>query len=74
MLPEEDPPCKVSRIGNCNISIKNVVTGKNTIVVLEVKYILTSYAYSESVAQWIKLWGQDEHEVAVGVTQHTFSG
>ena len=26
----------------------------------------------ESVAQWV-LWGQDEHEVAVGVTRYTFS-
>ena len=46
--------------------------GKNTIVVLEVKYSLASRAYSESVAQWI-LRGQDEHEVAVGATQYTFS-
>ena len=46
--------------------------GKNTIVVLEVKYSSASRAYSESVAQWV-LRGQDEHEVAVGVTQYTFS-
>ena len=46
--------------------------GKNTIVVLEVKYSSASCAYSESVAQWV-LRGQDEHEVAVGVTQYTFS-
>ena len=47
--------------------------GKNTIVVLVVKYILVSRAYSESVEQWIELGGQDEQEVAVGVTQYTFS-
>jgi len=47
--------------------------GKNTIVVLEVKYSSASCAYSESVVQLIALLGQDEHEVAVGVTQYTFS-
>ena len=47
--------------------------GKNTIVVSEVKYDLAFCAYSESVAQWVELCGQDEHEVAVGVTQYTFS-
>ena len=47
--------------------------GKNTIVVLVVKYISVSRAYSESVEQWIELGGQDEQEVAVGVTQYTFS-
>ena len=41
-------------------------------MVSEVKYDLASCAYSESVAQWV-LRGQDEHEVAVGVTQYTFS-
>ena len=49
---------------------------KNTIVVLEVKYDLACCAYSESVAQWIELWGQSEHEVSVGwvgVTHYTFS-
>ena len=29
--------------------------GKNTIVVLEVKYSSASTAYSESVAQWVEL-------------------
>ena len=47
--------------------------GKNTIVVLEVKYILVFCAYSESVEQWIELGGHDEHEVAVDVIQYTFS-
>jgi len=42
---------------------------------LEVKYDLACCAYSESVAQWIELRGQSEHEVSVGwvdVTQYTF--
>ena len=39
----------------------------------EVKYISVSCAYSESVAQWVELWGQDEHEAALDVTQYTFS-
>ena len=47
--------------------------GKNTIVVLEVKYDLVCCTYSESVAQRIELWGQSEHEVSVGLTQYTFS-
>ena len=47
--------------------------GKNTIVVLEVKYSSASCAYSDSVVQLVDLRGQDEHEVAVGVTQYTFS-
>ena len=47
--------------------------GKNTIVVLKVKYRSASCAYSESVVQLVELSGQDEHEVAVGVTQYMFS-
>ena len=47
--------------------------GRNTMVVLEVKYISVSCAYSKSVAQWTELGGQDEHEVVMGVTQYTFS-
>ena len=47
--------------------------GKNTIVVLEVKYRSASCAYSESVVQLVELSGQDEHEATVGVTQKTFS-
>ena len=46
--------------------------GKNTIVVFDVKYISAFCVYSESVAQWV-LREQDEHEVAVGVTQYIFS-
>ena len=47
--------------------------GKNTIVVLEVKYSSASRAYSESVLQLVEFRGQDEHEVALGLTQYTFS-
>ena len=42
-------------------------------MVLEVKYDLASRPYSESVAQCVELRGQNEHEMAVGVTQYTFS-
>ena len=42
---------------------------KNTIVVLDVKYSLASCAYWMSVVQLAESWGQDEQEVAVGVTQ-----
>ena len=42
-------------------------------MVLEVKYSSASCAYSESVVQLVELWGQDGHEVAVGVTQYTSS-
>ena len=45
--------------------------GKNTIVVLKVKYRSASCAYSESVVQLVELSGQDEHEATVGVTQYT---
>ena len=41
---------------------------KNTIVVLEVKHSSACYEYSESVVQLAELWGQAEHEVAVGVS------
>ena len=42
-------------------------------VVLEVKYILDSFAYLESVVELDELWEQDEHDVTVGVTLYTFS-
>ena len=42
-------------------------------MVLGVKYCLASCAYLESVVQLAELEGQDEHEVAMGVTQYTFS-
>ena len=75
LLPEEDSPRMVNLV-----TLKTVILilrawspGKNTIVVLEVKYSSASCAYSESVVQLAELSGQDEHEVAVGVTQYTFS-
>ena len=75
MLPEEDSPCMVRLV-----TLETVIflsrtwsPGKNIIVVLEVKYSSASCAYSESVVQLAELRGQDEHEVAVGVTQYTFS-
>ena len=37
------------------------------------KYSSAFRAYSASVVQLAELGGQDEHEVAVGVTQYTFS-
>ena len=43
-------------------------------MVLEVKYILDSFAYSESVVELLyELWEQDEYDVTVGVTLYTFS-
>ena len=50
MLPEEDSTCMVSLV-TLDIPIKNMVSpGKNTIALLELKYI-SSCAYSESVTQ-----------------------
>ena len=75
LLFEKDSPHGQSNyIGNCdNISVSRVwAADKNIIVVLEVKYSSTFCAYSESVVEWVEFWGQDEHEVAVGVTQYTF--
>ena len=73
-LHEEVPPCIISLVMLATVMFvsRTWSPGKNTIVVLEVKYSSASCAYSESIAQWL-LWGQDEHEVAVGVTQYTFS-
>ena len=70
-LSEEDSPLMV-RLDILAIAISALRTwspGNNTIVVLEVKYSLASCAYSESVVQLVELSGQDEHKVAVGVTQ-----
>ena len=73
-LPDEDSPCMVRLVTLATVIFlsRTWSPGMNTIVVLEVKYSSASCAYSESVAQWVLL-GQDEHEVAVGVTQYTFS-
>ena len=74
-LPEEDSPHKVNLVTWATMILVSRVwsPGKNTIVVLEVKYSSASCAYSESVVQLVELGGQDEHEVAVGATQYTFS-
>ena len=75
MLSEEDSPRMVSLVTLAIVIFLSRVWSpdKNTIVVLEVKYSSTSCAYSESVVQLVELSGQNEHEVAVGVTQYTFS-
>ena len=75
ILPEKDSPLMVSLdILTTVISVSRTWSpGKNIIVVLEVKYISASCAYSESVVQLVELGGQDEHEVALGVTQYTLS-
>ena len=75
MLPEEDSPCivRLDTLATVIFLSRTWSPGKNTIVVLEAKYSSASCAYSESVVQLAELWGQDEHEVAVGVTQYTFS-
>ena len=73
MLSEEDSPYMVSldTLATVIFTSRTWSPGKNTIVVLEIKYSSASCAHPESVAQWLELGGQDEHEVAVGVTQYT---
>ena len=75
MLSDEDSPRMVSlaTLTTVIFTSRTWSPGKNTIAVLEVKYSSASCAHSESVAQRLELGGQDEHEVAVGVTQYTFS-
>ena len=75
LTPEEDSPSIVSPalLATVMFLSRTWSPSKNTIVVLAVKYNSASCAYSESVAQWVELRGQDEHEVAVGATQYTFS-
>ena len=53
MLPEEDSPLMVGLVtlATAVFISRTWSPGKNTIVVLEVKYNLASCAYSESVAQ-----------------------
>ena len=72
---EEGCPNKVSLVMLATVIFvfRPWLPGKNIKVVLEVKYNSASCAYSESVAQWVELGGQDEHAVAVGMTQYTFS-
>ena len=75
MLPEEDSPCMVSLVTLATVIFVSRAwsPGKNIIMVLDIKYHSASFAYSESVVQLAELEGQDEHEVAVGVTQYTLS-
>lgn len=74
-LPEEDSPCitKLDMLATVRFVSRTWSPGRNTIVVLDVRYNWALCAYSESGAQWVEFWGQDEHDVAVGVTQYTFS-
>ena len=74
-LPKEDSPCivRLATLATVIFRSRTWSPGKNTIVVLEVKYKAASCAYSVSVAQWVESRGHDEHEVAVGVTQYTSS-
>ena len=74
-LSEEDIPCMVSlaMLATVILVARTWSPGRNIIVVLEVKYSSAFRAYSASVVQLAELGGQDEHEVAVGVTQCTFS-
>ena len=75
MMSEKESPHMVSLVTLATVifTSRTWSPGKNTIVVLEVKYSSASCAYSESVVQSVELGGQDEHEVAVIVTQYTFS-
>ena len=75
VLPKEDSPhiVSLSTLATVILVLRTWSPGKNTIVVLEVKYRSASFAYSESVVQLAEFRGQDEHDVAVGVTQYTFS-
>ena len=57
VLSEEDSPHMVSLV---TLAILIFIPrawwpGKNTIVVLEVNYSIASFAYSESVVQWVEL-------------------
>ena len=75
MLPGKFSPRMFNPVTLATVTLLSRVwlPGKNTMVVLKVKYSLASCAYSESVAQWVELREQDEHKVAVGVTQYIFS-
>ena len=57
LLPEEDSPCMVSLATLATVMFvsRTWSPGKNTIVVLKVKYNSASCAYSGSVAQWVEL-------------------
>ena len=74
-LPAEDSAYMISQETLTTVisASRTWSPGKNTMVVLSVKYCLAFCAYSESVVQLAELEGQDEHEVALDVTQYTFS-
>ena len=74
-LPEEDSPyiVKLDMLATVKFVSRTCSPGRNTIVVLDVRYDWGLCAYSESGAQWVEFWGQAEHDVAVGVTQYTSS-
>ena len=57
VLPGEDSPSMVSSVTLATVIVlsRTWSPGKNTIVVLEVKYLSNSCAYSESVPQWVEL-------------------
>ena len=57
LLFEEDSPCRVSLAMFETVMLVSRIwsPGKNTIVVLEVKYSSASRAYSESVVQLVEL-------------------
>ena len=57
MLSEEDTPCIVSLVTLATVMFLSRIWSPrmNTIVVLEVKYISASCAYSESVVQLVEL-------------------
>ena len=57
VLSEEDSPRMVSLVTLATLIFMSRAwsPGKNTIVVLEIKYSIASFAYSESVVQWVEL-------------------
>ena len=57
VFPEKDPPRMIRLVLSATVIFLSRIwsPGKNTIVVLEVKYSLASCAYSESVVQWVEL-------------------
>ena len=68
MLSEENSPYIISldTLATMTLISRAWLPSRNDIVVLEVKYVSASCAYSESVVQWIELEGHKEHEVALG--------
>ena len=75
IIPKEDSPrmINLATLRTVIFLLRMWSPGKKIIVVLEAKYSSASFAYVESVVQLVELRGQDEHEVAVGVTQYNLS-